>query len=148
MSCFFVLHPKSNATKSQRAPLWLSSTDCMLNIAHANAYVRVLHSFSHPTVSSVSKSHNSSSALTDETRKARKYAAEYIPYLLTHYCGLLLVGRISQDVRSVLMPGIWACIEIIPDEKLKAMSARMNSTEREIWRTVWAEWRRAHGHET
>jgi nucleolar pre-ribosomal-associated protein 2 len=145
MSGLLIPHPKSNANKIQRPSPWLSFPEGILDATHATALSRILQTFCRPSVSSVARpSARLSSLLTDETRKVRKYTAKYIPYILMHYCGLLLVGKFSQEVRKALVPGIWACIEIVPHEKLQAMHASMGRDEREVWRSIWAEFQRTH----
>jgi len=84
--------------------------------------------------------------LTDETRKARQYAARYIPYVIMHFCGLHLVGRMTLEIRQALLPGIWACIEAVPREGLRGMNASMGRDERAVWANIWAEWCQVHGH--
>jgi hypothetical protein len=143
LSCLVVLNTKSNPTKQQRPSAWLASSNGMLDLEHATAYARILYTLSRPTVSSVTKRNAKPSVLTDETRKAREHAASFVPYLLVHYCGLQLVGSIPPAARKTLLLALFSCIEIVPHEKLVGMSASMGLDEREIWRSLWTEWRKS-----
>jgi nucleolar pre-ribosomal-associated protein 2 len=150
LTCLFTLHTESKPSTVQNPPSWLSPHSSLLSGPHSTAYARILLSFTQPTVSSTSTSSHrrSNPLLTDETRKARQYAAQYVPYLLMHFCGLHLVGRMSAEVRKAVLPGIWACIEIVPREVLRGMSASMGRDERAVWASLWGEWCRVHGHST
>jgi nucleolar pre-ribosomal-associated protein 2 len=150
LTCLFTLHSDTKPSTVQKPPSWLSPHSSLLSGPHATLYSRILFSFSQPTVSSTSSSshHRGNPLLTDETRKARQYAAQYVPYLLMHFCSLHLLGRMSAEVRKAVLPGIWACIEIVPRELLRGMNASMGRDERAVWASLWGEWCRVHGHST
>jgi nucleolar pre-ribosomal-associated protein 2 len=147
LTCLFTLHTQSRPTTIQKPPKWLSSYNPALSATHATAYSRILLTLTHPSVSSttsIPKSHVNS-LLTDQTRKARVYAAKYVPYVLMHFCSLQLVGRMTPEIRKALLPGIWSCIEILPREALHGMNAGMGRDDRAVWSNLWAEYCRIHG---
>jgi Urb2/Npa2 family len=148
LTCLFTLHPQSRATVVQTPPSWLSKYTSLLSAPHATAYARILLTLAQPTVSSTSTAsrNRANPFLIDETRKARQYAAQYVPYILMHFCSMQLAGRMTPEVRKALLPGIWACIEIVPREKLRGMSATMGRDDRAVWTSLWSEWCRIHGH--
>jgi nucleolar pre-ribosomal-associated protein 2 len=147
LTCLFTLHPQSRPPVSQKPPVWLTAHNSILLETHAIAYTRILLTLTNPSVSSTSNlsRHRGNDLLTDETRKARQYAAKYIPYLLMHFCSLHLVGRMTLEIRKGLLPGIWACIELIPREALRGMNSGMGRDERAVWANLWSEWSRTHG---
>jgi nucleolar pre-ribosomal-associated protein 2 len=142
LTCLFILHPNSKAPPSLTPPGWLPAHKTTLLATHANAYARLLTMWVQPSVASIGSSR--SSRLTDETRSARQYAAEYVPYILMHFSSAQLVGRLTPDIREAVLPGIWACIGAVSREALRGMNASMGRDERAIWANVWAEWNRAH----
>jgi nucleolar pre-ribosomal-associated protein 2 len=147
MNSLFLLHTNSKPAAYQKSTSWLHSRNHVLDATHATAFSRILLTLTQPTVSSSSshyRSHNNP-LLTDETRKARQYAAQYVPYILAHFCGLHLIGRLSPEVRKATMPGIFACIEAVPREGLRGMNAGMGKEDRAIWNTLWADWSRSRG---
>jgi nucleolar pre-ribosomal-associated protein 2 len=146
LSSLFILHSYTNPLPSQSPPPWLGTHSHPLSGWHAIAYTRILLTLTQPTVSSATTQHSrkANNFLVDETRKARQYAGKYVPYVLMHYCNLLLVGRLTTDVRKSLLTGIWACIDIVPKEGLRAMNAGMGRDERSIWATVWSDWNQIH----
>jgi hypothetical protein len=142
LTCLFIPHSRSTTLGSRSPPPWLSQKPGILDAEHAIAYTRILTTLTQPTVSSTA-SHsrpNTNLMLTDETRRARQYAAQFVPYILLHFCTMQLVGKMSTEVRRGLMPGIWACIEAVPQEALRGMNSGMGRDEREIWGALWAEW--------
>lgn len=81
-------------------------------------------------------------ALTDETKKARAYAGQYVPLVLMQYCSLQLRGKVAEGVRERLQPGLWAAMDVVGIEAMRAMSAGMDAAGRAVWRGVYAEWNR------
>ncbi|OCK75692.1 hypothetical protein K432DRAFT_361651 [Lepidopterella palustris CBS 459.81] len=150
LSCFFISNA-TRRTKNPYLPPWIHPYSTPLTPANAISYTRLLTTLSSPTVSSVTgpqHHHNRSrkqAALVDATKKARQYAGQYIPSLIVWFCKCLLSGRLEPKVRERLMPGVWACLETVEMEALKAMSSGLGSNERAIWRGLYAEWRRTSG---
>jgi nucleolar pre-ribosomal-associated protein 2 len=142
LTCLFTLHPNSKAPPSLTPPGWLPAQQSTLSAPHANAYARLLTMWVQPSVASIGSSR--SSRLTDETRRARQYATEYVPYVLMHYSSAQLVGRLTPEIRDAVLPGIWACIAAVSREGLRGMNASMGANERAIWANMWADWNRAH----
>lgn len=147
ITSLFQLHPQSKPSASQKPPNWLPRYASPLSTLHGTSCARILLTWVNPTVSSTAAARRgASSLLTDETRKARHHAAQYVPYILTHFCSLHLVGRMTPEIRKAILPGIWACIEAVPREALRGMNASMGRDERAIWASLWGEWCRVHGH--
>ena len=148
LTCLFTMHPNSKPPKSLKPPTWIQSDKNKLSESQATAYSRILLTWTQPTMTSVTSRTRpmNTALLTDETRKARDYAARYVPYVLMHFCSLHLVGSMAPDIRKAVLPGIWACIEVVPRERLRGMNASMGRDERAIWSSLWAEWRRVNGH--
>ncbi|KAF2665228.1 hypothetical protein BT63DRAFT_87966 [Microthyrium microscopicum] len=144
LNCLFSTHVGSTPARNQRAPSWIHSRQSGLDSSHGTDYAKVLLTLTEPTVSSAMSMYRSRNnpMLTDEIRKARKYAAQYVPYVLAHFCGLHLNGSLTPEIRKSLMPGIWACVQAVPREGLKGMNAGMRPDERAIWSSLWAEYNR------
>jgi len=114
-----------------------------MDATHASAYARILTTLSSPTVSSTSsRRHNTDLSLVDETKKARVYAGQYVPYILMHYCNLQLQGGLSVESRDKLKTGLWSCMDIVDLECMRGMNAGMGKDERVLWGTLYSEWKR------
>lgn len=144
MNSLFVLHANSKPAQFQKVPFWMNGRNNAVDAIHATAFSRILLTLTQPTVSS-STTHcrTSNPLLTDETRKARQYAARHVPYIIAHFCSLHLIGKLAPNVRKVLLPGIYACIEAVPREGLRGMNAGMGKEDRAIWSALWSEWSRS-----
>jgi nucleolar pre-ribosomal-associated protein 2 len=150
LTCLFKPHADTKPPSAQQIPAWLRNPHKgyhPLESKHGIAYSRILSTLTQPTVSSTQAHYRSrgNPLLTDETRKARKYAAQFVPYVLMHYCALQLTGRLSSDIRKELLPSIWACIEAVPREALNGMNAGLRTDEKAVWAAVWSEWQRSKG---
>jgi nucleolar pre-ribosomal-associated protein 2 len=147
MNPLFIMHANSKPAVFQKSPSWLSNRIHDLDATHATAFSRIILTLTQPTVSSSLTHYRSynNPLLIDETRRARQYAAQFVPYILAHFCGLHLIGRLSPEIRKALLPGIWACIEAVPREGLRGMNAGMGREDRAIWSALWAEWSRSRG---
>ncbi|KAK5151901.1 hypothetical protein LTR04_006519, partial [Oleoguttula sp. CCFEE 6159] len=121
LKCLFTPDARSS---THTLPPWLSPKVETLGPEHAAAYARILTTLCSPTVSSVShsrKRQRNNADLTDETKKARAYAGQYVQYVLTEYCACQLRGRLGEGVREKLIPGLWAMLDVIGKDGIKAM---------------------------
>lgn len=145
--CLFI----PNAGRHAALPPWLQST--RLTPANASQYTRVLSTLCSPTQSSVQRpSHHSRSAgskkeLNDPVKAAREYASQYVYPLLSSFCRFQLNGRLDPQVREKLMPGIREVVGVGAMDRagLDAMFAGLDTSTRDVWRGLWAEWLRANG---
>ncbi|KAL8697816.1 MAG: hypothetical protein Q9201_006916 [Fulgogasparrea decipioides] len=114
---------------------------------HASAYARILLQLADPTLSSLtSHSHLKQSRqtrnLNDPTKIAKSIAGQHLHYLIMTYCDCQLRGKLETEVRQKLKPGIWAVLDVIPQETMRVMNAAMDKAGRAIWRALYGEWRR------
>ncbi|KAL1638100.1 hypothetical protein SLS58_008937 [Diplodia intermedia] len=137
----------------QPPPPWLDAATAPLTPDHASSFARLVTTLCNPTVSAVKGFHNrkrpasTSSATTadlvDETKKAREYAGQYVPALIASFCTCTLHGgRIAPETRAALMPGLYACADVVGIEALRAMNAGLGAGERAIWRGVYGDWKK------
>ncbi|KKY13589.1 putative nucleolar 27s pre-rrna processing urb2 npa2 [Diplodia seriata] len=145
----------------QPPPPWLDAATAPLTPDHAASFARLVTTLCNPTVSAVKGFHNrkrpasssttpSSSSTTattadlvDETKKAREYAGQYVPALIASFCTCTLHGgRIAPETRAALMPGLYACADVVGIEALRAMNAGLGAGERAIWRGVYGDWKK------
>jgi nucleolar pre-ribosomal-associated protein 2 len=136
---------RSKAASSR--PQWLDPTTDVLTSEHALLYSRVLETLCSPSVSSVTSGQHqgkrASTALTDETKAARKYAGQYVAGVISQFCSSQLSGRMAPEMRRAVLPGIYACIDVVEMDALRAMNAGMDSGMRTIWKGLYAEWKRS-----
>ncbi|KAH7038904.1 Urb2/Npa2 family-domain-containing protein [Macrophomina phaseolina] len=156
LRCLFISDPsRHNGATTPPLPPWLApaAPNTPLTPTHASAFARLVTTLCNPTVSAVKGFHNrkrpapsSSSAstaeLVDETKKAREYAGQYVPALIASFCTYTLHGRITPETRAALMPGLYACADVVGIEALRAMNAGLGAGERAIWRGVYADWKK------
>ncbi|KAL8732544.1 MAG: hypothetical protein Q9181_003934 [Wetmoreana brouardii] len=123
------------------------ATENPFTATHASAYARILLQLADPTLSSLtSHSHSTKSRqtqnLNDPTKIAKSIAGQHLHYLIMTYCDCQLRGRLKPEVRQKLKPGIWAVLDVIPQETMRVMNAGMDKAGRAIWRALYGEWRR------
>ena len=141
LACLFVPHGH-NALSFTR-PAWLPPRNSPLTAEHATALTRILTTLCSPTVSSTSSHRRGVAAdLVDETKKARDYAGQYMPQLLTYYCSLQLSGKLSTEAKDALRPGLWAMMDVVDMNAMRAMNAAMGKDERALWGSLYGEWKR------
>lgn len=98
---------------------------------------RLLTSICDPTPSSVKRSHN---PLTDETKKARRVAGEYMQYFIAEYASCKLDGRIEAGAKEGLMPGLYAVLDVMGREVMRCMNAKMDASRRAIFKGLYEDW--------
>lgn len=150
LRCLFTRLSTSTST-SLSQPLWLpskvSSVDGKgLDASHVSQYTRLLTSICDPTLSVVrsSSSKHGAGGLVDETRKAKRYAGQYVQYVLMELCECQLKGRLvggAEGGREALTPGIWAMLEVIGKDGLSACMEGMAGGGKTLLRGYWEEWR-------
>jgi len=149
LRCLFTGSGTSTFGRIQQ-PTWLprksSSVDGKgLDASHVTQFTRLLTSICDPTLSAVrSGSAKSGPGLTDETRKAKRYAGQYVQYVLMELCECQLKGRLvggADGAREALTPGVWAMLEVIGQDGLSACMEGMAGGGRSVLRGWWEEWR-------
>lgn len=127
---------KSQATINQ--PLWLDP----LQPPHASHYTRLLTSLCDPTVSAVLRPQPGASreALTDETKKAKRIAGQYLQYVIKEYSQNSLRGSLQPDVKAALMPGLYSALDVMSKESLHAMSGGMDSSARAVFKSLYDDY--------
>ena len=114
---------------------------------HASAYSRLLLQLADPPLSSVSnrphkRKHGEHHSLNDSTKMAKSIAGQHLHYLIMTYCDCQLKGRLAQQVRDKLRPGIWAALDVIPLDAMRVMNAGMDKAGRAVWKGLHEEWKR------
>ena len=142
LACLFTFN---SALKSHPASsgLIMLPSDAALTPKHAIPFTRILTTLCSPSISSVSGHRNRHlhADLVDVTKQAKAYAGQYVPSLLMQYCKCQLNGRLEPGVREKLVPGLYACMDImIRDTTMRAMNEAMDAGGRAIWRALYSEW--------
>lgn len=111
--------------------------------AQAKAYARLLITLCDPTVSAVTRSKNASQRrLTDLTKKARNIAGQHLQYIIMEYCCCQLNGRLNLETKAALIPGLYAVLDVLPQEVMRTMNAAMDSSSRSIFKALYEDHRR------
>ena len=141
LACLFIPHAHNSLSFAR--PAWLPPRSSSLTVEHATAFTRILTTLCSPTVSSASTHRRGAAAdLIDETKKARDYAGQYMPQLLTYFCSLQLSGKLSAEVKDTLRPGLWVVMDVVYLDTMRAMNAGMGRDERALWGSLYGEWKR------
>lgn len=144
LHCLFASNPNSLTTQSQllfhsKLPPWIHSYPTKLSKDSATHLTRLLTSICDPTPSSVKMAHNS---LTDETKKARSIAGQYMQYFIAEYAHCQLHGRIQGEAKAALMPGLYAVLDVMGREVMRGMNAKMDASQKAIWRGLYEDYGR------
>lgn len=124
-------------------PSWLTRP---LPPSSASKFSRILSSICNPTTASARSSHRNSRksgsamALNDETKKARRIAAQYMQYLVMEYARCSLDGVIQSEVKESLMPGLYSILDAIDMDLMRAMNAAMDPSSRAIFKGLYDDW--------
>lgn len=58
------------------------------------------------------------------------------------YCNLQLEGRLVPEIKTALMPGVCAVLDVMTKEGMRTMNAALDEGGRGVWKGVYGEWRR------
>lgn len=119
-------------------PFWLAPLDA----SHASNFTRLLTSLSDPTVSAVLRPQPGMSreALTDETKKAKRIAGQYLQYVIMAYAQCSLRGSLVPDVKAALMPGLYSALDVMSRESLRAMNAGLDASGRAVFKSLYDDY--------
>ena len=131
-------------------PHWLLASPEPLPATSATKFARLLNTLCSPSPSAVKPSkrnqpQNASSDpnLTDATKKARSLAGQYMQYLVMTWARCVLDGQPgSPQTRQKLMPGLYAVLDCMPTELMRAMNECMDPSSRSIWKGLYEDWTR------
>ncbi|KAJ5578302.1 uncharacterized protein N7459_007266 [Penicillium hispanicum] len=119
-------------------PFWLAP----LQASHTTSYTRLLTTLCDPTVSAVLRPQPGASrdALVDETKKAKRIAGQYLQYVVIEYTQCSLRGSLSPEVRASLMPGLYAALDVMSKESLRALSSTLDASGRAVFKSLYDDY--------
>ncbi|RAH65113.1 ribosome biogenesis protein URB2 [Aspergillus aculeatinus CBS 121060] len=130
-----MLHEK----KSGQQPYWLAP----LQASHAVHFTRLLTSLCDPTVSAVSRPTQSGvgfEGLTDQTKKAKRIAGQYLQYLIQDYTQSALRGSLSPDVKAAIIPGLYAVLDVMSRDTMRALNAGLDVSGRAVFKALYDDY--------
>ncbi|KAL4786361.1 Urb2/Npa2 family-domain-containing protein [Aspergillus varians] len=146
LHCLFArVKKRSRLTKSdtgqQKQPYWLSQ----LSAAHATHFTRLLTSLCDPTVSAVSRptpwgaGHE---GLTDQTKKAKQIAGQYLQFLIMDYAQCSLRSALLPDVKAALLPGLYSVLDVMSRDTMHALNAGLDISGRAMFKALYDDYMR------
>ncbi|KAJ5987334.1 hypothetical protein N7451_011699 [Penicillium sp. IBT 35674x] len=142
LSCLFARSRKRSRSahfqSSLSQPFWLAP----LEASHTSSYTRLLTTLSDPTTSAVLRSQAGASrdALNDETKKAKRIAGQHLQYVVMEYAQCSLRGSLLPDVKAALMPGMYAALDVMSKESLRALNAGLDVSGRAIFKSLYDDY--------
>ncbi|PLB35023.1 ribosome biogenesis protein URB2 [Aspergillus candidus] len=144
LNCLFARSRKrtrSTLTEKKQAqqPYWLAQ----LAAAHAVHFTRLLTSLCDPTVSAVSRPTpfgGSHDGLTDQTKKAKRIAGQYLQYLVMEYAQSSLRGSLAADVKAAIMPGLYAVFDVMSKDTMRALNSGLDVSGRAVFKGLYDDY--------
>ncbi|KAJ5135472.1 uncharacterized protein N7515_004750 [Penicillium bovifimosum] len=142
LACLFARSRKRGRTArsspSLSQPFWLAPLDA----SHATHYTRLLTSLCDPTVSAVLRQQAGASreALTDQTKKAKRIAGQYLQYVVMEYARCSLLGSLSPEVKAAVMPGLYAALDVMSRESMRALNAALDVSGRAVFKGLYDDY--------
>ncbi|KAL2827640.1 Urb2/Npa2 family-domain-containing protein [Aspergillus cavernicola] len=144
LHCLFVRAKKrSRLAKSDtghgQQPYWLSQ----LSATHATQFTRLLTSLCDPTVSAVSRPTPWGAGyegLTDQTKKAKRIAGQYLQYLVMDYAQSSLRSALYPDVKAALMPGLYSVLDVMSRDTMRALNAGLDVSGRAMFKALYDDY--------
>ncbi|KAL4900942.1 hypothetical protein BDW74DRAFT_88970 [Aspergillus multicolor] len=122
-----------------KQPYWLSQ----LSAAHAVHYTRLLTSLCDPTVFAVSRPTPGNAGyegLTDQTKKAKQIAGQYLHYLIMDYAQSSLRSTLPADVKAALLPGLYSVLDVMSRDTMRALSAGLDISGRAMFKALYDDY--------
>lgn len=80
--------------------------------------------------------------MNDETKRAKQLAGQHMQYVVVEYARCTLDGQIVPSVKDRLMPGMYAVLDSMDRELLRAANAAMDPSSRAIFKNLYDDWTR------
>ncbi|KAL3479751.1 Urb2/Npa2 family-domain-containing protein [Aspergillus californicus] len=132
-------HARLSKSDTGHHPYWLTQ----LSAAHAIHYTRLLTSLCDPTVSAVSRPTPGGSGqegLTDQTKKAKRIAGQYLQYLIVDYAQSSLRRALQPDVKAALLPGLYSVLDVMSRDTMRALNAGLDISGRAIFKALYDDY--------
>lgn len=141
LSCLFARSRKrslsSRLPPSLPQPFWLAP----LQASHASHYTRLLTSLCDPTMSAVLRPTGSSrDALTDQTKKAKHIAGQYLQYVIMEYTRCSLRASLAPEVKAAIMPGLYATLDVMSRDSMRALNAALDASGRAVFKALYDDY--------
>ncbi|KAE8352736.1 Urb2/Npa2 family-domain-containing protein [Aspergillus coremiiformis] len=144
LTCLFARSKKrTRAMLSEKRyaqqPFWLAP----LQAAHAVHFTRLLTSLCDPTVSAVSRPSQTGSGhegLTDQTKKAKRIAGQYLQYLIMEYAESSLRGSLTPEVKAALLPGLYSVLDVMSRDTMRALNSGLDVSGRAIFKSLYDDY--------
>lgn len=145
LNCLFARSRKR--TRSMRfekgaleQPYWLVP----LQASHAVHFTRLLTSLCDPTVSAVARPTQSGpgaqEGLTDQTKKAKRIAGQYLQYVIMEYAQTSLRGSMTPEVKAAILPGLYTVLDVMSRETMRALNAGLDASGRAVFKGLYDDY--------
>ena len=121
--------------KDKNQPNWLAP----LQASDAAHFTRLLTSLSDPTVSAVSRP-TGREGLTDQTKKAKSIAGQYLQYFIMDYSRMCLQGSFLPEIKSVLMPGLYSVLASLSRESMRSLNDDLEVSSRAVFKGLYDDY--------
>ncbi|KAJ9630055.1 hypothetical protein H2204_008710 [Knufia peltigerae] len=124
-------------------PQWLQGCAESLPPSSAEKLARLFSTICNPSVSAArSAKKGGHNELNDETKRAKQLAGQHMQYIVVEYARCTLDGQILPSVKDRLMPGMYAVLDSMDKELLRAVNAGMDPSSRAIFKNLYDDWSR------
>lgn len=145
LNCLFARSRKRSRSiryekEAPEQPYWLAP----LEASHAVHFTRLLTSLCDPTVSAVSRPTQSGpggqEGLTDQTKKAKRIAGQYLQYLIMEYAQTSLRGSMTPEVKAAILPGLYTVLDVMSRETMRALNAGLDASGRAVFKGLYDDY--------
>ena len=79
-------------------------------------------------------------ALTDQTKKAKRIAGQYLQYVVMEYAQCSLRGSLSPEVKAAILPGLYAALDVMSRESMRALNAALDVSGRAVFKSLYDDY--------
>ncbi|KAF9884152.1 hypothetical protein FE257_002273 [Aspergillus nanangensis] len=144
LQCLFARSKKRTRSmlsekRQAQQPFWLAP----LQDTHAIHFTRLLTSLCDPTMSAVSRPTQTGvghEGLTDQTKKAKRIAGQYLQYVIMEYAQSSLRGSLAPQVKAAIMPGLYSVLDVMSRETMRALNAGLDVSGRAVFKGLYDDY--------
>lgn len=79
--------------------------------------------------------------LSDQTKRAKDVAGQFMQNLVMTYSECQLQGRLAgEGMKDALEPGLWTVLECMSAEMKRKTNAALDADSRVIWKRLYDDW--------
>lgn len=78
--------------------------------------------------------------MTDQTKKAKSIAGQYLQYLIMEYAQSSLRGSMTPDLKAAILPGLYTVMDVMSRDTMRALNSGLDASGRAVFKGLYDDY--------